>query len=166
MTAPIGTRPPTGTRPPRLDADTVRRTLKEAGLHARHALSQNFLADIDVLDAILAEAAPTPGRRVLEIGPGLGILTGGLLAAGAAVTTVELDRALAARLRSAFVDEIAHAEAAADAPGGLRLIEGDALDQPLTTLLAAPYDVVANLPYHVTSPILHRLLEGPPRRVR
>jgi 16S rRNA (adenine1518-N6/adenine1519-N6)-dimethyltransferase len=160
MTGPIGT------RPPRLDADAVRRTLKEAGLHARHALSQNFLADIDVLDAILAEAAPVPGRRVLEIGPGLGILTGGLLAAGAAVTAVELDRALAARLRSAFVDEIALAEGDAAAPGGLRLIEGDALDQDLTGLLAPPYDVVANLPYHVTSPILHRLLEQPPRPAR
>ena len=163
---PTSVRPPTETRPPRLDADVVRRTLKDAGLHARHALSQNFLADIDVLDAILAEAAPTPGRRVLEIGPGLGILTGGLLAAGATVTAVELDRALAARLRSTFVDEIALAEADAAAPGGLRLIEGDALDQELTALLGPPYDVVANLPYHVTSPILHRLLEGPPRPAR
>ena len=48
-------------------------------------------------------------------------------------------------------------------PGSLRLIEGDALDQPLTRLVAQPYDVVANLPYHITSPILHRLLGEPPR---
>ena len=149
-----------------LDADAVRRTLKEAGLRARHSLSQNFLADVDVLDAILAEAAPTTGRRVLEIGPGLGILTGGLLAAGATVTTIELDRALAARLRSAFAEPIALAEGEVAAAGGLRLIEGDALDQQLTMLLPAPYDVVANLPYHVTSPILHRLLEAPPRPAR
>ena len=47
------------------------------------ALSQNFLADPEVLEAILAEAAPAPGGRVLEIGPGLGLLTGGLLEAGA-----------------------------------------------------------------------------------
>jgi 16S rRNA (adenine1518-N6/adenine1519-N6)-dimethyltransferase len=166
MTGPTGGRPATVVRPPRLDADAVRRTLKEAGLRARHALSQNFLADIDVRDAILNEAAPTPGRRVLEIGPGLGILTGGLLSAGATVTAIELDRALAARLRSVFVDEIALAEADPAMPGGLRLIEGDALDQELATLLAPPYDVVANLPYHVTSPILHRLLEGPGRPVR
>ncbi len=72
--------------PPRVDAATIRRTLRSAGLRARHGLSQNFLADVDVLEAILAEAAPEPGGRVLEIGPGLGFLTGALLEAGATVT--------------------------------------------------------------------------------
>ena len=48
---------------PRLDPAEVRATLRAAGLRARHALSQNFLADPDVLEAILAEAAPEPGRR-------------------------------------------------------------------------------------------------------
>src|SRR6185312_15452703 len=79
---------------------------------------------------------------------------------------IELDRALAARLRSAFAEPIALVEADGAAPGGLRLIQGDALDEELTTLLPEPYDVVANLPYHVTSPILHRLLEAPPRPAR
>ena len=152
--------------PPHLDAGAVRRTLREAGLHARHSLSQNFLTDVDVLDAILAEAAPRPGRRVLEIGPGLGILTGGLLAAGGAVTAIELDHGLAARLRSVCAGAIERAAADPLAPGGLRLIEGDALDQPLGELLAPPWDVVANLPYHVTSPVLHRLLEAAPRPER
>ena len=68
----------------------------EAGLRARHNLSQNFLADVDVLEGILREADPAPERAVLEIGPGLGFLTGGLLAAGAPVTAVELDRGLVA----------------------------------------------------------------------
>ena len=167
---PGATHPPDtaapATRPPRLDADAVRRTLKEAGLRARHALSQNFLADVDILDAILAEAAPTPGRRVLEIGPGLGILTGGLIEGGAAVTAIELDRGLAARLRTTFGESVARAAGDPTAAGGLRLIEGDALDQGLTRLLAPPYDVVANLPYHVTSPILHRLLGDTPRPAR
>ena len=148
---------------PKLDPAEVRRTLREAGLRARHALSQNFLADVDVLEAILAEAAPAPGRRVLEIGPGLGILTGGLLEAGAAVTAVELDRSLAARLRFHFAAAIELGAADPAAAGALRLIEGDALDQPLTELCPPPYDVVANLPYHITSPILHRLLGAPPR---
>jgi 16S rRNA (adenine1518-N6/adenine1519-N6)-dimethyltransferase len=140
---------------PRLDPADVRATLRAAGLRARHALSQNFLADTDVLDAILAEADPGPGMRVLEIGPGLGLLTGGLLAAGAAVTAVELDRGLAAFLRERFADTLED--------GTLRLIEGDALDQDLVRLVAPPYDVVANLPYHITSPILHALLGSPPR---
>jgi 16S rRNA (adenine1518-N6/adenine1519-N6)-dimethyltransferase len=168
--AAAGAAPPLGpvrpVRPVRLDPSDVRRSLREAGLHARHALSQNFLADLDVLEAILAEAAPTAGRAVLEIGPGLGILTGGLLEAGAAVSAVELDHGLAERLRIRFAEPIA---AAAEQPGAarsLRLIEGDALDQPLTRLCPPPYDVVANLPYHITSPILHRLLEAPPRPER
>ncbi|HEY4633654.1 MAG TPA: 16S rRNA (adenine(1518)-N(6)/adenine(1519)-N(6))-dimethyltransferase RsmA, partial [Candidatus Limnocylindrales bacterium] len=138
-----------------LDTADVRATLRAAGLRARHALSQNFLADTDVLDAILAEASPGPGSRVLEIGPGLGLLTGGLLAAGSAVTAVELDRGLAAFLRERFAAEV-------DA-GSLRLIEGDALDQDLVGLVPPPYDVVANLPYHITSPILHALLGRTPR---
>ena len=79
----------------RVDPADVRATLRAAGLRARHALSQNFLADTDVLDAILEAAEPGRGGRVLEIGPGLGLLTGGLLGAGATVTAVELDRGLA-----------------------------------------------------------------------
>jgi 16S rRNA (adenine1518-N6/adenine1519-N6)-dimethyltransferase len=143
------------TTPPHLDPAEVRATLRAAGLHARHRLSQNFLADPDVLEAILAEASPEPGDRVLEIGPGLGLLTGGLLASGAAVTAVELDRGLASFLRERFEPAIEG--------GGLRLIEGDALDQDLVHLLEPPYDVVANLPYHITSPILHALLGEAPR---
>jgi len=144
-----------GAPPPRLDPAEVRATLRAAGLRARHRLSQNFLADTDVLDEILAEARPAAGDRVLEIGPGLGLLTGGLLASGAAVTAVELDRGLAAFLRDRFEPAIDH--------GALRLIEGDALDQDLVHLLEPPYDVVANLPYHITSPILHALLGEAPR---
>jgi 16S rRNA (adenine1518-N6/adenine1519-N6)-dimethyltransferase len=152
--------------PPRIDPAEVRRTLREAGLRARHSLSQNFLVDVDVLEAILAEAAAVPGRAVLEIGPGLGILTAGLLEAGAAVTAIELDRGLAERLRGRFGVEIARAGDDPAAPGTLRLIEGDALDLPLTRLLPQPYDVVANLPYHITSPTLHRLLGEAPRPER
>jgi 16S rRNA (adenine1518-N6/adenine1519-N6)-dimethyltransferase len=144
--------------PVRVDPAAVRRTLRAAGLRAQHRLSQNFLADPDVLEAILAEAAPEPGRRILEIGPGLGLLTEGLLSAGAEVTAVELDRGLAAFLRERF-------EAAID-ENRLQLIEGDALGQDLTRLAAPPYDVVANLPYHITSPILHRLLGETPRPER
>ena len=143
------------TAPPRVDAAAVRRTLRAAGLRARSSMSQNFLVDPEVLEAILAEAAPEPGGRVLEIGPGLGILTRGLLDAAAAVTAVELDRGLAAFLADDLADAIG--------AGRLTLIQGDALDEDLTELVEPPYDVVANLPYHITSPILHRLLGGTPR---
>lgn len=141
--------------PVRIDPAEVRATLRAAGLRARHGLSQNFLADAEVLEGILAEAGALPGDRILEIGPGLGFLTGGLLEAGATVTAVELDRGLAAFLRERFEGPLAD--------GRLTLIEGDALDQDLGRLLEPPYDVVANLPYHITSPILHALLGTPPR---
>ena len=140
---------------PRLDPLVVRRLLREQGLRASHARSQNFLADPDVLQAILDLAGTGPGERVLEIGPGLGILTGGLLDGGATVTAIELDRGLAAYLRIRFAEPLA--------AGRLTLVEGDALDQELLTIVEAPFEVVANLPYHVTSPILHRLLGGRPR---
>ena len=142
----------------RLDPRYVQRRLREEGLRARHNLSQNFLADVDVLEGILREADPAPGRGVLEIGPGLGFLTGGLLAAGAHVTAVELDRGLVAVLREAFTVELG--------ASALRIVEGDALDQDLVRLVPPPYDVVANLPYHITSPILHRLLGQAPRPER
>jgi 16S rRNA (adenine1518-N6/adenine1519-N6)-dimethyltransferase len=145
-------------RRPRLDALEVRRTLRAAGLHASHARSQNFLADPDVLEAILDLAEVVEGTNVLEIGPGLGILTGGLLDAGASVTAVELDRNLAAYLGDRLAAPIT--------TGTLRLIEGDALDLDLPDLVPGPYRVVANIPYHITSPILHRLLERPPRPER
>lgn len=139
----------------RVDPSAVRRTLREAGLRARHGLSQNFLADVRVLEAILAEAGPAPGGRIVEIGPGLGILTEALLDAGATVVAVELDHGLAAFLRERLAGPIA--------AGRLAIVEADALDLDLTALAAPPYDVVANLPYHITSPVLHRLLGEPPR---
>jgi 16S rRNA (adenine1518-N6/adenine1519-N6)-dimethyltransferase len=144
--------------PARLDPAAVRDTLRAAGLRARHGLSQNFLTDLDVLEGILAEAHPGSGRRIVEIGPGLGILTGGLLEAGAVVTAVELDHGLVAFLRDRFAGEIS--------AGRLRLVEGDALDQDLVHLASPPYDVIANLPYHITSPILHALLGASPRPER
>ena len=145
-------------RAPRLDPLAVRRQLRDEGLRARHSLSQNFLADPDVLQSILDLAAPASGRRILEVGPGLGILTGGLLDGGASVTAVELDRRLAERLSRVRAEAIQS--------GGLRLVQGDILDQKIPGLMEPPYEVVANVPYHITSPILHRFLGVAPRPER
>jgi 16S rRNA (adenine1518-N6/adenine1519-N6)-dimethyltransferase len=143
---------------PRLDPLSVRRQLRVEGLRAHHSMSQNFLADPDVLQSILDLAAPEPGRRVLEVGPGLGILTSGLLDGGAAVTAVELDRSLALRL--------SRTQSSAIEAGALKLVQGDILDQKIAELMEPPYEVVANVPYHITSPILHRFLGTPPRPER
>lgn len=149
---------PTG----QLDPAAVRRALRAAGLRARRSLSQNFLVDVEVLEAILAEAAPKPGDTVLEIGPGLGVLTEALLEAGAEVIAVELDPGMVAVLRDRLGDALERGRDGGR-PGGLRLVEGDVLDQDIGALVGQRFDVVANIPYHVTSPILHRLLGSAPR---
>ena len=145
-------------RRPRLDPLAVRRQLREEGLRARRSLSQNFLADPDVLQSTLDLTAPEPGCRILEVGPGLGILTGGLLDGGATVTAVELDRRLEERL--------ARIHAGAIEAGALRLVWGDILDQSIAELMEPPYEVVANVPYPFTSPILQRFLGRPTRPER
>jgi 16S rRNA (adenine1518-N6/adenine1519-N6)-dimethyltransferase len=138
-----------------LGPEAVERYLRRHGLAANKRLGQNHLVNGEVLDAIVEAAAPALGRNVLEIGPGIGILTGALLRAGASVTAVEVDRRLVAHLRDRFAHETA-----------LRLVEGDALDVELADLIAPPWDLVANLPYHITSPVLHHVLGPEPRPER
>lgn len=149
-----------------LGAEAVRRHLRRYGLEPRRSLSQNHLVDGQTLEAIVAAAAPVPGRTVLEIGPGIGILTGALLRAGASVTAVEVDPRLAAHLRERFERALEVGKAAPSVPGALRLVEADALDVPVADLVAPPYDLVANLPYHITSPTLHHVLGEEPRPER
>jgi 16S rRNA (adenine1518-N6/adenine1519-N6)-dimethyltransferase len=143
--------------PERLSGERIERYLRQHGLAARKRQSQNHLVDGAVLSDIVDIADPAAGRTILEIGPGLGILTAALLERGARVTAVEVDERLAAHLRDRFEEPAA---------GELRLVEGDALDIPLTELIEPPYDVVANLPYHITSPVLHHLLRDEPRPER
>jgi 16S rRNA (adenine1518-N6/adenine1519-N6)-dimethyltransferase len=138
--------------PRRLSAEGLSRYLRRNGLDARRRLSQNHLVDGAVLEVILAEAALTAGEHVLEIGPGLGILTGELLRSGADVTAVEVDARLADHLRSRFSDLAT-----------FHLVQDDALDVPTSELVEAPWKLVANLPYHITSPVLHHVLEPEPR---
>jgi 16S rRNA (adenine1518-N6/adenine1519-N6)-dimethyltransferase len=143
--------------PRRLSAERIERYLRQHGLAARKRQSQNHLVDPQVLEDIVALADPAAGRRVLEIGPGLGILTGALLERGARVTAVEVDERLADHLRRRF---------SVPEQGELRLVEANALDVPLDELVEPPYDLVANLPYHITSPVLHHTLGQEPRPER
>jgi 16S rRNA (adenine1518-N6/adenine1519-N6)-dimethyltransferase len=140
--------------PQRLSGERIERYLRQHRLTARKRQSQNHLVDGAVLADIVAFADPPPGRHVLEIGPGLGILTAALLERGAHVTAVEVDERLADHLRRRFVEPPA---------GQLRLVEGDALDIAVDELVEPPYDLVANLPYHITSPVLHHVLSPEPR---
>lgn len=144
--------------PRRLSAEGIERYLRRHGLAARKSRSQHHLVDGQVIEDILALAEPGAGAAVLEIGPGLGVLTGELLAAGAVVTAVEVDDRLTAHLRRRYGEHLANGE--------LRLVEADILDVPKDEVVEGPYDVVANLPYHITSPVLHYLLAEEPRPTR
>lgn len=127
----------------------TRHILKTFGLRASKRLGQNFLIDKAVVKDIAAAAKIREGDRVLEIGPGIGTLTQGLLEAGAHVTAVELDKKLPAVLAETLA-----------AYDHVRIVSGDILKTDIRTLMNhAPFKVAANLPYYITTPILLALLE-------
>ena len=118
-------------------------------LHASHRLGQNFLISPSVVRGVVEAAEIAPGDRVLEIGPGIGTLTQGLLEAGALVTAVEIDKKLPAVLAETLKGY-----------EGLRVVQGDILKTDIPALMGdAPFNAVANLPYYITTPILLALLE-------
>jgi 16S rRNA (adenine1518-N6/adenine1519-N6)-dimethyltransferase len=128
----------------------LRRLLSAERLRPRRSLSQNFLTDAGALDAIVTAAALSSGDRVVEVGPGLGVLTRRLLASGASVIAVELDPRLGAFLRREL-----------GAVPDFELLEADAVELAPDALFAGlPFKLVANIPYHITSPLLHAFLEG------
>jgi 16S rRNA (adenine1518-N6/adenine1519-N6)-dimethyltransferase len=111
---------------------------------ARKRFGQHFLADHDAVGRIVAAVAPRHGDAMVEIGPGLGALTGPLLDHLSHLHAVEIDRDLCARLRQQFPAD------------RLTVYEADALEFDFTTL-PAPLRVVGNLPYNISTPLLFRL---------
>ena len=130
---------------------TTRAVARRFGLSPERGRGQSFLVDRQVRDAIVASLPETP-RLVLEIGPGLGSLTQGLLEAGRTVVGVEVDRRAVAALG---LLRVRHSE--------LRVVEESALRVGPSELgLGAPYIVVGNLPYSITGALLHHLLDMEP----
>lgn len=113
-------------------------------------LGQHFLSDEAARDAVAGLASPHEGEPTLEIGPGRGAITGRLLRAGARVTAVELDDAIAAALPG-LVGRF-------QTTANLTVVNEDFLRLPLATLGPGPWLVVGNLPYAVATPILQKLL--------
>ena len=130
----------------------LREVIATHELSAKKALGQNFLLDLNLTAKIARQAGDLSAMDVLEIGPGPGGLTRGLLAEGARhVLAVEKD----ARCLPAL-EEIAAAY-----PGRLTVMHGDALEVDAAAHLATPYAVVSNLPYNVGTELLVRWLTPP-----
>jgi 16S rRNA (adenine1518-N6/adenine1519-N6)-dimethyltransferase len=129
----------------------VKRLLRQSGLRARKSLGQHFLVDESVLQTIVEAAELSPRDTVIEVGPGLGILTAELIRWAGNVVAVELDTNLASLLKRRL----------ASSPN-LRVINTDILKISPSELLevTSRYKVVANLPYYITSPVLRYFVEA------
>jgi len=128
----------------------TRRLLRQSDLRARKGLGQHFLIDGGVLEAIIAAAELTPDDLVVEVGPGLGILTRELAQKAGGVVAIELDDKLAALLKKTLASF-----------NNVTIVNGDVLKiEPEGLVKGRGYKVVANLPYYITSPVLRHFLEA------
>ena len=126
--------------------------LERYQIEPKKSLGQNFLHDEGLLARIVAAAELSPDDEVLEVGPGLGALTRVLARAARRVVAVELD----GRLLPVLASELAEL-------GHVELVHGDVLELDPADWFAAPYVVVANVPYYITGAILRHQLGGRPQ---
>lgn len=136
---------------PLLGATEIRRLAEELGIRPTKTLGQNFVIDGNTIRRIVAAANVDPAETVLEVGPGLGSLTLGIMDAAAKVVAVEIDPPLAKRLPQTM------AEFRPGREDDLTVILSDAMK--VTELPGEPTSLVANLPYNVAVPVVLHLLE-------
>lgn len=129
-----------------MDVKTIKKLLGDS--RPRKGLGQHFLIDESVLDKIVGAAELEPADTVLEIGPGLGVLTRALAERAGRVVAIELDEKMVSILR----DQLGDCE-------NLEIVQGDILEIDPGRLISGPYKVVANLPYYITSAVTRHLLE-------
>ncbi len=127
----------------------VRELLAGLGIRPLKRLGQNFLVDYNLRERIVSGLELAPGDRIVEIGPGLGAITQGLLERSGDVHAVEIDRALSGHLRAFFGPR-------------LQVYEADALETDLSDLLGASGKLVGNLPYYISTPLVAAVLEARP----
>ena len=143
------------TKTPRLtDIAYIRDLLERHGFHFSKKLGQNFLINPSVCPRMAEACGATTESGVLEIGPGIGVLTRELAARAAKVVAIELDQRLPSVLAETLVGQ-----------DNVEIVSGDCLKIDLPSLLKEkfgdkPVAVCANLPYYITSPIIMRLLES------
>ncbi|GAB2456144.1 16S rRNA (adenine(1518)-N(6)/adenine(1519)-N(6))-dimethyltransferase RsmA [Xylanimonas ulmi] len=141
------TTPPSGAL---LGPAEIRELAGRLGVRPTKTLGQNFVHDAGTVRKIVRAAGVRPGQRVVEVGPGLGSLTLGLLEAGASVVAVEIDPVLAGQIAATVQAHLPGAD--------FEVVLADALD--VTSLPGQPPTaLVANLPYNVAVPVLLTMLE-------
>ncbi|WP_307372301.1 16S rRNA (adenine(1518)-N(6)/adenine(1519)-N(6))-dimethyltransferase RsmA [Microbacterium sp. W4I4] len=133
-----------------LGATEIRRLAAELDVTPTKKLGQNFVVDANTVRKIVQAADVQAGERVVEIGPGLGSLTLGVLETGASVTAVEIDHRLAERLPQTAAER-------GVPEGALTVVDADAMR--VTALPNDPTVLVANLPYNISVPVLLHFLE-------
>lgn len=132
--------------------DTIRQFCSKHHLRLNTDLGQHFLIDQAVLDAIIEAGNITDKDHIVEIGPGIGVLTAELLKRAKQVTAIELDDRMIPLIEQYITSQLSAFSSQ------LSLIQGNALNTPMPH---EPYKVVANIPYHITSPLLrHVFLES------
>ncbi len=125
----------------------IKELLQKYGAAPSKTMGQNFLIDKNILQKILEAADIQPDETIVEIGPGIGILTQALAARAKKVITIEKDRAMVEILQETLKDA-----------GNVQVLHGDILETDIK--LPKKYKVVANVPYYITSPIIRMFLEG------
>jgi 16S rRNA (adenine1518-N6/adenine1519-N6)-dimethyltransferase len=152
---------PSGSGSTSLLAQT-KKLLRRSNLRARKGLGQHFLVDGETLDTIVAVADLTPEDNVIEVGPGLGILTRELAAKAGWVIAIELDDRLAGALTKSLAGfdnvVIINRDVLGTDPAQLLRERAASVPSGMNS-----YKVVANLPYYITSPVLRHFLEAPAR---
>lgn len=134
---------------PYLDPQRIQAALNTLGIRPSRDLGQNFLIDGRAIEVAIHAAQLSEADTVIEVGPGLGVLTYELVRHAGQVIAIEFDRRLAARLPEQIASPRLH------------IVQSDVLRvEPATVVTAPSYKVVANLPYQITSAILRHFLEA------
>ncbi len=123
----------------------IKDLMKHSGLTFNKRFGQNFLIDKNIIEKIVDTVDIKPGEQVLEIGPGIGAITGEILSRGADLSVVEIDRGFVEILKNNFEH--------------INIIEGDILKVDLS-FVKDKVKIVGNLPYYITTPIIMHFLES------
>jgi 16S rRNA (adenine1518-N6/adenine1519-N6)-dimethyltransferase len=128
---------------------SVRKLLARYDIHPRKRLGQSFLEDLNIVRRIVALAEPSEGETIVEIGAGLGFMTDELAKKAGRVIALEVDPRLAAVLRERFAGR-----------DRVEVVQADVLKYDFSSASSGErIKVVGNIPYHISSPILFRLLD-------